>query len=177
MFKQDNLDIRILQEKDSGDFFQVVEENRTRLKRWVSWLDLVENERDAKNFIRNALAGMEKYTELTLGIWLQDQFVGTIGVNNWNQLNQSAVLGYWISEEYEGQHIIAQCCRTFCQYCFDHLGINRIELRCALHNVRSEAIAKRLGFTFEGISLQAECLYGVFVDQKVYALLKRDQLQ
>ena len=172
MIAHDSLEIRILQEKDAGAFFEVLEKNRARLKQWVPWLDLVATSQDATLFIQNALAGMEKNAEVTLGIWLQDQFIGTVGINNWNALNRTALLGYWISEEFEGQGIATQCCRTFCQYCFEHLGINRIELKCACHNVRSEAIAKRLGFTFEGISFQAEYLYGVFVDQKVYALVK-----
>ncbi len=175
MFHQDNLEIRVLQERDAEAFFEILEKNRDRLARWVPWLDLITHRPDATLFIQNALAGMERHMELTLGVWVEDHLAGTVGINNWNQLNQTAVLGYWRSEEYEGRHIMTQCCGTFCRYCFEHLGLNRIELRCALENIRSESIAKRLGFSFEGVSRQAECLSGVFVDQKVYALLKNEQ--
>jgi ribosomal-protein-serine acetyltransferase len=56
-------------------------------------------------------------------------------------------------------------------YCFNHLHLNRIELRCASENAGSMRVAERLGFSPEGLLRQDECLNGVFVDHYVYGLL------
>ena len=171
--------MRALAPGDAPALFVAVEENRAYLKQWLPWLDLVRSEEDAFNFINNAEAGLENQTEINLGLWWhkaseEQVLVGVVGISSWNRLNRTASIGYWLGQAYQGHGIILQSCKTLCQYCFDNLEINRIELRCAVDNHRSETIAKKLGFTFEGISRQSEYLYDRFIDNKVYALLNDD---
>ncbi len=52
--------------------------------------------------------------------------------------------------------------------------LNRVEIRCAVGNQKSQAIPKRLGFVQEGVLRDAEWLYDHFVDHLVYAMLARD---
>jgi ribosomal-protein-serine acetyltransferase len=44
----------------------------------------------------------------------------------------------------------------------------------ARENLASQRLAKRLGFTWEGMLRQAELLDGVFVDHFVHSLLRQD---
>jgi len=66
------------------------------------------------------------------------------------------------------------CVSALIDYAFQELRINRIELRAATGNDRSLSIAKRLGFTQEGIHRDAESLNDHSVDQVVYSILKRE---
>ena len=169
------MDIRTLEESDAPLLFALVEKNRQRLRKTVPWLDLVATEDETRSFIQNAQVGMANHTEVTLGIWDGDALAGVIALNSWNAINKTAAIGYWLSAEYEGQGVITDACKTLCGYAFDELDINRIELRCGVANPRSAAVAERLGFSFEGVSRESENLYGTFIDQNVYALLKRDR--
>ncbi|MBD3643181.1 GNAT family protein, partial [Alcanivorax sp.] len=54
---------------------------------------------------------------------------------------------------------------------FDDFDLNKIEIRCAVDNHRSRAIAERLGFTHEATLSQSEWLYTGYVDQALYSLL------
>ena len=99
---------------------------------------------------------------------------GSIRLNHIEQENRKASVGYFISTSHQGRGIATLAVRAVAQWCFEQLGLNRIELRCTSDNLASQAVAKRAGFVWEGMLRQAELLNGVFVDYFVYGLLKEE---
>lgn len=69
---------------------------------------------------------------------------------------------------------MTRSCRAYVSHSFQTLGLNRVEIRCAVDNRKSCAIPERLGFILEGTLRQAEWLYDHFVDHSVYAILSQD---
>jgi ribosomal-protein-serine acetyltransferase len=65
----------------------------------------------------------------------------------------------------------ATACLT--DYAFREQDCNRVILHCAVGNLKSRAVAERLGFVQEGILREAEWLYDHYVDLVVYSMLKR----
>lgn len=64
-----------------------------------------------------------------------------------------------------------------CKYAFEELGLNRVQITCAVGNTPSSNIPKRLGFQFEGVERAGELFAnGEFVDIEVYSLLKDEYL-
>lgn len=49
--------------------------------------------------------------------------------------------------------------------------IRRFVIKCAVNNEKSNAIAKRCGFSYEGTLKQAEYINGTFHDQNIYGLI------
>ncbi len=60
-------------------------------------------------------------------------------------------------------------------FCFHHLNLNRIEIRCGTENVKSKHVAEKLNFTKEGVIRQGELLYDRYIDLNLYSLLKSDR--
>jgi ribosomal-protein-serine acetyltransferase len=52
--------------------------------------------------------------------------------------------------------------------------VEKIQIKCASHNVRSEAIPKRLRFSWEGMEPKAGTLNGEEVDMLIYQMLAHD---
>ena len=70
---------------------------------------------------------------------------------------------------------MTQAVQTLCDFAFEKLKLNRVELRIAVGNIPSKNIPKRLGFQFEGIERDGELLTGnVFTNLEVYSKLKGD---
>ncbi len=64
--------------------------------------------------------------------------------------------------------------RHLCQYGFNHLQLQKIEIRCAAHNQESRKVPERLGFYYEGVQQKAEWLSDRYVDHAVYSVLKEE---
>ena len=86
--------------------------------------------------------------------------------------NKKATIGYWLDKEHQGKGIMTRSVKILINFAFTELGLNRIQINCAPENTKSSSIPKRLGFTKEGITRQAEWIYDHFVDWEQYSLIK-----
>lgn len=86
-----------------------------------------------------------------------------------------AEIGYWLTKPMQGNGIMIRSVEALVKYAFEKF--NRLSIKCAVENVRSKKIPKKLGFTFEGIERDGEIsAYGYYNDLEIYSLLKRDNL-
>ena len=110
-------------------------------------------------------------------IWYNMEFSGLIGFKDTDWANNKTELGYWLAEKMQGKGIITRCSSALVKYAFKKLGMNRIQIKVAKGNEKSEAIPARLGFQLEGIERQGELLNGKYHDLEVFSLLKTDYLK
>ena len=167
-------EIRLLEERDSAEMFALIDRDRERLKRWMPWLDGTRTAEDAMAFVRRSLEQFARHEGLVEGIWYEGRLAGVISYVRIDWANRSATIGYWLGQEYEGRGLAASACRAMIDHGFDELALNRIEIKAAVDNGRSRAVARRLGFTEEGVERQAQWMYDRFVDMAVYSLLREE---
>ena len=164
--------MRLPMHDDAEKLFRLIEGSRDSLRKWLPWLDNNTNIEDTHRFIKYC---QERYTNLGIVstiIMYQNKLAGCIGFNQVNRGDKNATVGYWLGEPFRGRGIMLNCCHRLIDYAFYDLSLHRIELRCAEGNEKSQNIALRLGFSYEGTLRDGECLYGEFHDLKIYSLLK-----
>lgn len=166
-----DLELRLLETANAEELFQLNQDNREYLRRWLPWLDGVKEVADTRNFITMSKKQYGDNLGIQAGIWNQGRLTGVIGHYNLNWAHRSVNLGYWLGEKYQGQGVMTRACRAMIEYSFKDLGLHRVEIRCSQENFKSRAIPERLGFTREGVIRQAEWLYDHFEDDVVYGLL------
>ena len=152
--------------------FDLASENRTHIKQWMSWIDYMHSIDFMHNFVKNSKQRYADGHEYAYVIIFNDIVVGRIGVYKIDLQNKIGEIGYWISEEYQGYGITTKSCSTLIEYCFNDVLLNRIEIKCASENYKSQGIPERLNFTYEGTLREAELLNGKFVDLNLYSLLR-----
>ncbi len=59
-------------------------------------------------------------------------------------------IGYWIAAEHIGQGLATEVAAALTRVAFELEGVRRVEIHCDPRNVRSAAVARKLGFTHEG---------------------------
>lgn len=70
---------------------------------------------------------------------------------------------------------MTRCVRCLCEWAVQYRGMQRIQIRCAVGNVPSNAIPKRLGFRWEGIERAGELMIsGEYANLNVYSILKNE---
>lgn len=128
----------------------------------------------AREHLAYAMAAAGDGTLYEWHIFADGVLCGSVRVNHIDTANRSAAVGYYIASSHQGRGLATLSVRAVLDWCFNELDMNRMELRCGSDNLPSQSVAKRLGFTWEGMLRQAELLNGIFVDHFVYGLLKGD---
>lgn len=151
--------------------YLLTESNRDYLRQWLPWLDHVRSPDDTAAFIESSMATASFGGAPNFAIVHGGTLCGVAGFHGIDPVQGIGSIGYWLAESYTGKGIITESVRSLLKMGFDDFDLNKIEIRCAVDNHRSRAIAERLGFTHEATLSQSEWLYTGYVDQALYSLL------
>ncbi|MGV2939123.1 GNAT family N-acetyltransferase [Mesobacillus sp. LC4] len=170
----EQLSLKLAEVNDADRVFELTEKSRDYLKEWLPWLDFTTKVEDTREFLKGTMKGYADNNSMTTVILYEGEIVGTAGFNSINWSNKTAYIGYWIGHEYQGKGIMTKVARALTEYAFDHLKLNKVEIRAAADNKKSRGIPERLGFEEEGKIRQAEWLYDHYVDHIVYGILAEE---
>jgi ribosomal-protein-serine acetyltransferase len=171
---EDELFLKSLELRESEELLALVDSSRPYLRQWLPWLEITRNIDEMIAFVDAAVRQQAAGGGFQAGIWHRNQIVGVIGYHHLEWANRSTCIGYWLGEQFQGQGLMTKACRSLVDHGFGEWQLNRIEIRCAVGNVRSRAIPERLRFKSEGVLREAEWLYDHFVDHVVYGMLVKD---
>ncbi|SDN18974.1 GNAT family N-acetyltransferase [Alkalicoccus daliensis] len=177
MFKysvDSDISMKLLQERHTQELYRLTDSSRDSLREWLPWVDFINSAEDSGKFIQQALQQLAENNGFQAGIWFEDKLAGVIGMHYINWANKETSLGYWLGKDFEGKGIMTKSCKAIVDHCFNELHLNRIEIRAAVQNYKSNAVPERLHFQKEGTVRQAEWLYDYFADHNVYGLIKED---
>jgi len=160
--------------RDAAAFFELIDSNREHLARWIPAFGFVQTLEDE----RVALKGMQtQHREGDIiggAIEYLGRLVGAASISDLSSEGRPAALGYWIIEDVQGRGIATRACRALIDKAFTERGASRVEIRAAAQNVRSRAVAGRLGFALDGVRPRAFRCAGRLHDLAVYTLLAAD---
>lgn len=171
----DELELRLFEEEDAEPYSELVDANHQELNKWFPWVEQSRYPEGVLRFIREARARFEDGGSLELALWHLGKPVGSIGLNDINHRNnRSANIGYWLSKSLWGRGFMTASCRRIIDLAFRERELNRLEIRCAVDNRRSQAIPERLSFKREGVLRQAQRLHDSFQDMVLYSMLAEE---
>jgi ribosomal-protein-serine acetyltransferase len=110
----------------------------------------------------------------TFGLWWKRELVGVAGLHSLDSDNASGAVGYWLASHAEGRGLMTRAVARLLDLAFGKLRLHRVELRAAVGNRPSRALAKRLGFRHEGTARGAQILGGRHINLAVYAMETQD---
>ena len=100
------------------------------------------------------------------------QVAGRINLNNIVRgAFQSGSLGYWVSATENGRGLATAAVGEMVQLAFAELRLHRVEAGTLLHNVRSQRVLERNGFTRFGVAPGYIKIAGRWQDHALYQLL------
>jgi ribosomal-protein-serine acetyltransferase len=170
----DEIEFRPFIEENAVEIFAAVKANYAHLKPFLHWVTEDYSLESASEFINRTQKAFAENTSQTFGIFCREKIVGVIGFVNFNWSSKRTEIGYWITQNYEGQGIITKSCKALIKYAFNDLKMNRIEIHCATENIKSRAIPERLNFTLEGVLRQSEWRHARFYDMAIYGMLAEE---
>lgn len=169
-----NIKLEITSEKFTMPLFQVINNNRAHLSEFLPWVENMQSIEDVSSYLLTCEHLYENKKEVSFIILVNEKPVGRIGLHHLHLHNKMGSIGYWIDKNEAGKGIITQSCIKLIDYGFEQLNLNRIELKAAVKNRRSQAIAEKLYFKKEGTLREAEFVNNRFTDLFLYSMLKNE---
>jgi len=170
------IELKQLEQSDTIEIFNTIDNEREYLGKWLPFVEFTKEILDSEKFVDSVVNAPENKFEYVFTIKKQDEFIGLIGFKDTDRLNKKTEIGYWLSKKNQKQGIITKSVDKLCNFAYNKLDINRIQIKCAVNNKSSIRIPQRLGFKFEGVERQGELLSGnIFTDLEIYSKLKYDK--
>ncbi|MBY0206696.1 GNAT family N-acetyltransferase [Paenibacillus cucumis Kampfer et al. 2016] len=128
-------------------------ESVEELRPWLPFAENIPTLEDSEASVRKARLQFLERSDLMLHLRdkATDEFVGSSGLHRMDWNARSFEIGYWVRTSRSGEGLVTEAVRGIEQFAIVHLQANRLEIRCDARNVRSASVAKRLGYTQEGI--------------------------
>ncbi len=167
-----SLALELLDLPHANTLFELTKNNRVYLSQWLPWTGFIQQIEDTQKFIQSTKQQWASGNGFQCAIIYQEKLAGVIGFHEFNRTNDSASVGYWLGEHYQGLGLITQSLSVLLQVAFDNYRINRVVIRCAINNITSRKIPEKLGFQLEGILRANEKLNGQYIDQAICSLIK-----
>ena len=168
--------LRPFRRRDVGPMHDAVSASLPELESWLPWARGYERS-VAHRFVRDSSSAWNDGRAFDFAIRFPedpDYHVGNISIWPTSAPNRVGEIGYWIRSDLTGEGIGTEAAARTVQIGFDELGYHKIVLRIAVGNERSDRIAKRLGFTYEGV-LRDEVKVGpTWIDHTSWSILEKE---
>ena len=169
-----SLTLSLLSQRHTQSLFDLTNSNREFLRPWFPWIEFTVQEKDTEKFIRDQNKLYQNKKAVQVAIEYSNRIIGMVDYHEIDFDNAVGHIGYWLGEEFNGNGFMTSSVREMISIGFNDFELNRIEIQCAIENIKSRAIPERLGFVQEGILRSLEKVNGRFLDHAVYGLLKNE---
>ncbi|MGN7412418.1 GNAT family N-acetyltransferase [Paenibacillus sp. SAF-068] len=165
--------LREIKQSDSHDIFQIFSSDEV-----TKFYDVesFSNMKQAEELIQRWNERFEKGQVIRWGIALKsdNRIIGTCGFHGWMKQHHKAAMGYELAPEFWRQDYMTEVTQRIVEYGFKKLELNRIEAFVEPENAGSRTLLEKIGFSEEGILKENYYWKNRFVDNVIYALLKKD---
>lgn len=169
----DEIELVLAEERHAEEVSALIRRNQARLARWEPWAQYPATTETVRRFIRACLDGFAAGSQAQTYVRYDGRLVGACGLRI-HGAPEVGEVGYWLDGEHEGRGIASRAVAALVRASFGERRLARIELRTAVDNRRSQALAERLGFHREGVLRNAQAFADRRVDMALYAVLARE---
>lgn len=148
----------------------LIVKNLDRLRAWEPWAQGEQTRAGLAEFTTHELMQWVQGRGIPAAIRRDGVLVGSIGARI-DPYASIAELGYWIDVDVEGQGLVTRAGAALVEHLRAERRIRRLEIRAAVDNAASLAVAERLGFVPEGVLRQAQAVGDVVHDMALYSLV------
>ena len=177
-FESDRLMLRVPRPGDGQILFEAMNESIDRLKPWFPWAQKLASTEEQEQFVRLQYAKFIQNEDMMLLFFLKEtgKLIGCGGLHFRGPEVPKYEIGYWVRTGFEGKGFISEAVAAITRFGFEEAHAQRIFIRCDVQNVRSQAVAKRAGYIYEGTFRNFERRWhtGELTDMIYFALTRQD---
>ncbi|WP_374352604.1 GNAT family N-acetyltransferase [Chitinimonas sp.] len=168
--------IRPLATSDAENLFAAVDASRAEVGAWQDWCTADFGLDQAVAFTAACESGWQAGTEFAFGLFdPADNTVRAVAsLNQIQRQHQMANLGYWVHSRHARQGWASKLAAVVARFGIEQLMFHRIEIVAEQANLGSQAVARRLGASLEGLARHRLRRAGESRDAYVFSLIQSD---
>lgn len=170
----ENLRMRILTPDDAEELLQYNIRNKRHLEKYEPRRDNAFYTLDVqKKILEDSYRQYLNGSSLDFGIFKDNKFIGKIKVSNVVYgIFKNGIIGYSIDKDEQGRGYMKEAVNRIVKYCFEELGLHRVEASALLDNERSKGVLEGCGFLELGINKNYLFINGKWRDHITYYRIK-----
>jgi ribosomal-protein-serine acetyltransferase len=169
----DDVALQLAEVRLAPAYHAMIERNRERLARWERWAETPTPLEGTRAWLESRMLAFAQGRQVPTVITRRGELVGNVSAEI-DGYSRSASIGYWVDAASEGEGLVTASARVLIEHLFAEHPVDRVEVRTAVDNLRSQAVARRLGCTLDGTLRRASLRGAARVDQCVFTLLRDD---
>jgi RimJ/RimL family protein N-acetyltransferase len=170
---REDVAIRPYRADDAAALFEAARESHADVFPWLEWCHagytLLEAEQWSATRAQLFRDGIE-YNFVAVDA--AGRFLGGCGLNQINPLHRFANLGYWVRSSAAGTGIAPAAVARLAAFAFASTELQRLEIVCALGNLRSQRAAEKSGALREGTLRRRLSVHGRWHDAVMYSIVR-----
>jgi len=145
------------------------------IARWLDSVPQPYTDADARAYVAMTRRGWKEETLAAFAITaaLTGEVLGSVALSVVDAEQAVAEIGYWVRREARKRGTATRAVLLASRWALGQCGVQRLQLRADVHNLASQRVAERAGFTREGVlrSARYSPRRGARVDFVMYSLL------
>lgn len=168
-----NLILRRWRSEDGEQSYKAAMTNIDELIEWMTWASEDYNLQSAQDFMTFSQSCWENGTSFDYAAVLDGEVCGSFSLMK-AEHGVGADIGYWLAKPATGKGVATRSTTLLLKAAFD-ANFEAVQIMHDVRNVKSEAIPKRLGFTYKETNVGI--IKGQEFDRKLWQLTREEYLQ
>jgi ribosomal-protein-serine acetyltransferase len=162
--------------KDAREIFEAARASVNEIYPWMEWCHPDYARAESEHWVRICKQAWKEGTAYDFGIFdaRTDEFLGGVGLNQFNVQRFCANLGYWVKTSAAGRGTASRATRLVARWGIESLALQRIEIIADVRNVASNRAAQKAGAKQEGVQRNRIRSHGRMCDVVAYSLTPDD---
>jgi ribosomal-protein-alanine N-acetyltransferase len=173
--REGDVTLRPIRVRDAKVLERELMENRSWLRKWEATNPYAPMSFDTRASIRSLLSHARSGNGLPFVVEHAGELAGQLNVSSitWGSLS-SATIGYWVGQQFAGKSITPTAVALATDFCFQQLGLHRMEICIRPENAPSLRVVEKLGFRYEGLRRRFIHINGDWRDHFCFALVAEE---
>lgn len=158
---------------DAAAVAKAAKESVPELQPWMPWCHPGYSIEESRTWLQIQVPGFDEGTAFEFAIVSADgRYLGGCGLNQIDQANNRANLGYWVRTTATRRGVATAAVRAIRDWAFDNTGLIRLEIVIAVDNLASHRVAEKAGAVREGILQRRLVLHGMAHDATIFSFTR-----
>ncbi len=169
------LELRLINNDHLNEFCEVICSSAS-LHHWIDWCHPEFSQQDGYDFLLANRVNWLKSLSYGFGVFLKgnDELIGMVALTERYYSFNMGTIGYWIGDAHQGRGYASEALTGLCSFCFEEIGLTRLEVVCDTGNLASHAVARKIGALEEGVARNRFIYAEQVKDGLVFSLIPSD---